>query len=285
MKKVIYSLIFTLFVFLLFDFPSLAQNSYTVKIRIGKIKNPEDPYHPLEWFATSVTADIFDSNNNLIQPSNNYYYNWEKDDCDGRGFHEWAGNYGESYITPDGMNNTSTACDPGVSFQTYYARVTVTINGNNYTSAPVRLPDNESGVLTQTEVVVRQKTEEQVTTGYVGRKIDNGIYNYPATFIFYTPSNIQNETLKATQKLVSSPAEKYNHWQGITDVVNHRTFSISGSTVQLFSQLDKVYNATIQSNLTEVPGVHGQIEFEDPWLIDDYSDPTRSEKQRNGCTV
>lgn len=110
---------------------------YTVKLRIGEIRNPETAQHPGEW-ATDLYADIFDNNNNLVPPSSNYYYFWQVNNCDGNGFHAWSSyGYGISAVYPDGHNSVSSACDPSVSFQTYYALVTVTIDGNEYDSNPL----------------------------------------------------------------------------------------------------------------------------------------------------
>ncbi len=66
MKKI--SVLFTLLI-LLYCIPVIGQ--YKVKLWIGKIKNPESIGHPDEWMVDSVRADIFDSNNNLVQPLSN----------------------------------------------------------------------------------------------------------------------------------------------------------------------------------------------------------------------
>ena len=267
MKKV--TILFLLIV-LSFNFPVLGQ--YTVKLRIGEIVNPVSPGHPYEWGVT-LYADIFDANKNLVPHSSNFYYYWYKDECTGGGFQTWHNGFDLYFLAPDGHNSIPSACDETITFQTYWVQVTVKINGILYYSGDIRVPDDESGVLTQKEINITQKRESQSVVEDIGKRIGTGIFNYPAPFIFYTPSTQNSEIFRGSQELVSNPYEKYNHWLGISDVVNHRTITLSGSTINLTSQFGKVYDATVRANLLEVPGTYDDIQFMDPWFINDNSDP------------
>jgi len=69
---------FVWFFLLIISFPVYSQ--YTVKLRFGHISNPWNPYHPTEWRMDGhLTADVFDSDNNLVQPTAGLVYLWERD--------------------------------------------------------------------------------------------------------------------------------------------------------------------------------------------------------------
>ena len=255
-----------------FLFSNIVYTQYSVKIRIGEISitNPVPAGH--EW-KCHLYADIFDSQNNLIQaPSGTTYY-WLQNLCNGNGFTAWSTS---PSILCDGMISQTyqPKCDYSLEFQTYKVMVIVTINGNEYESEIVRVPDNYSNTLTQTIVTVNQERSDQSSVGLVGKKIDEYIYNYPAGFIHYLPSNIGQEIFKASQGIVNNPYEKYNHWESITDVINHKFINISGSAKTITSKFENIYDATIFNYSAEGKfSISGIIKFFDPWLVNDTSDP------------
>src|SRR5690554_307367 len=137
--------IFFLFIILIINSPVFGQ--YSVKLRIGEIVNPLSPEHPFEWRVT-IYADIFDANKNLVPHSSNYHYYWYKNECSGGEvlWHEGDDLY---FLVPDGHNSIPSECDETITFQTYWVHVNVRINGILYYSGGVRIPDDESDVLTQ----------------------------------------------------------------------------------------------------------------------------------------
>ena len=76
MKRKLF-ILFSLFYF------SIAFGQYSIKMRIDQI----DTQHPPDEWKCHVWVDIFDSNNDLINPPPTTTYNWEQDKCDGAGYH------------------------------------------------------------------------------------------------------------------------------------------------------------------------------------------------------
>ena len=105
---------FVCFLIVIISLPVYAQ--YTVILRCGHIINPWNPQHPSEWrMDGKLYADIFNSDGNLVSPSYDYYYLWERNYCDGDGFKLWDETYGiTNYVIPDGHNSIPSACDPSV---------------------------------------------------------------------------------------------------------------------------------------------------------------------------
>ncbi len=97
------------------------------------------------------------------------------------------------------------------------------------------------------------------------------------------------EVLKGKQDLATNPNEKYNSWvknnsQGISDVRNHHSFTISSDMANLTSQFKQTYSGvTIKNEYLELPGLNpstDNINFKDPWFID-YQDPDYGNNWRN----
>jgi len=90
------------------------------------------------------------------------------------------------------------------------------------------------------------------------------------------------EVLRADQGIYNNPQEKYNRWEGFTDVSNHRVFQVVPSAVPLTSQFQKSYSGiTVTNQFPEAPSLSGgHIQFKDPWLID-YADPSFGNNMRN----
>lgn len=100
-------------------------------------------------------------------------------------------------------------------------------------------------------------------------------FNPGTTFPFYAGSQ---QVILADQNIISN--EKYNNWNGLTDVTNHHSFIIEEQTDSLTSHFLPTYNATIQTQLIEGGNPSGTVDFMDPWLID-YPDPNYGNNLRN----
>lgn len=104
-----------------------------------------------------------------------------------------------------------------------------------------------------------------------GRWNQNAFTNHKAPFRFLFQTNA-NEIVRAKQDFKIGTTQKYNKWDADNNVVNHRTFTITSGLIALKAQFQNANNATIRTELVE-GGAGGNVEFRDPWLIDDLSDP------------
>jgi hypothetical protein len=263
---------------------------YTVVIRFDSITSRGN-----EW-DVELYADVFDGNRNLIPFSvaRTYYYRWYYDTtCSGNNWRlapyldpEVAGN---TQIGPDGhwvKQPQDPDCCPTCAYESWLVKVVVSIDDHDVTSQVVRVPDNGTGnVEPRQRVVVDQQTEGFTSIGNIGRKYSTGIFNYPAPFTFYNVAG-QTEVFKGSQDLFSGPYQKYNRWStasgDLSDVVNHRSFTIGSGQQQYTSRLKAANNPTIQTCTTD--GIFsGAVYFKDPWLVDDYSDPLGPRNRGNNA--
>jgi hypothetical protein len=252
---------------------------YTIKLRLGPVDTTCYPRcdDPTEWLV-NVYVDIFDADNNYVTPSNAYYYQWYDDDCYGEpGFGEVVAGYGHSEEDFDGLLEKGfESCCSSCPFQTLLLFVSVTIDGEEYASGVIRLPDAGSGTMAQRAITVEQKRENQQTAGNIGQQIGSAIYNYPAPQTFYKATTISSEVYRGSQGFVPSTNDRYNRWSGPTgdlpDIVNHRSLALSSGQQQYTSQLKTAQNVTIQTCVVEGGAVARAVYFKDPWLVDDNSD-------------
>jgi hypothetical protein len=109
----------------------------------------------------------------------------------------------------------------------------------------------------------------------VARWESSTFHKYPAhaSLTFYLGND---PVLRGTQKTISR--QKYNNWNGKPDVTNHHIFSNQILTHSFQSNLDSVYNATLQ--IKGDSATFGPVGFKDPWLID-YPDPIFGNNKRN----
>ena len=111
--------------------------------------------------------------------------------------------------------------------------------------------------------------------------IDNNLWRWngssfaslsPGDTIHVTTGN--PEVLKGDQSKYNN-AQKYNNWTVNSgpdyDIINPHKFYYLGTSFT--SHLDPIYNATIESYLTDASSTGFPVSFKDPWLID-YNDPT-----------
>lgn len=275
MKQV---LCFMTLLFIAFSGELFAQ--YTVQIRFSQVTRSSNQ---TEWRVV-LSADVFDSDNNLVPESiaDQYLYDWYKDDCDGEGYSHHISGIGLNPFTQQGMWDKTPlqpdCCGEDCFFSSWMIKVQVEIDGQWYISDEVRVPDNGlDNILPRDTIVVDQKRSNNSTDGYIGRGYAQGIFNYPAPDTFYNRAG-QSEIFKASQQLFTSPNEKYNRWQNVNDVVNHRPFTITSSQPDLVGQLGPVYAAIVQTEFITLNQDNvGYVEFKDPWLVlegdPNYYDP------------
>jgi hypothetical protein len=100
------------------------------------------------------------------------------------------------------------------------------------------------------------------------------------TFVSYTvPAIFSNlpvnswQTFRGDQEYQLTPFQKYNNWNNLSEVANHKKFYLDGSLSRLNSNFKLTSSGIkIQNNLEETGIDGGQVEFADPWFID-YPDP------------
>ncbi len=264
MKKIrVFLIIFSLMLVNIHIFSQT--QDYFVKLRIGKIIFTNFN----EWQIKSLYTDIFNKQGDYVSPSNEFIYFYEKDLCDGNGFRQWitGPRPGMNELNPDGMINSSSACDNEVDFQTYWIRVTVTIDGKDYSSESIRLPDDLSGTLEQRKIVITQVSNSDSAVGTIGKLYKNIWLNYPVPFTFYYPITTQNDVFRASQKIIDSTNVKYNRWIGISDVTNYKSFSFNTNSIFLIAKFDYVTNATIRVKI-DSSYLKDVLMFKDPWLLE-----------------
>ncbi|MCI0550475.1 MAG: hypothetical protein L0287_05940, partial [Anaerolineae bacterium] len=117
-----------------------------------------------------------------------------------------------------------------------------------------------------------QVDEQSQAFGQVGVYEATSFVNYTVPHIFSWLTN-SIQTLRSDQNFKPGTTQKYHDWNQLSDVVNHRQFTISVTTSELTSHFNTANNATIQTQLIDGGSSGGSVEFKDPWLIDDTSDP------------
>jgi len=150
----------------------------------------------------------------------------------------------------------------------------------NYATA-VENPDfwDAMGLVTMT-IDQRLDNEIEETVGSVG--LWNGSTFGPRI----TVPKIQSFGLGSVQVLHADTAiyqnQKYNSWNNLADVVNHRGFFIDNSISVLVSFLRPTHGGVaVKTDLIDAPGTTADsIQFRDPWFID-YPDPLYGNSRRN----
>jgi len=258
---------------LLIVVPFFSYGQYTVRIHMGPVSSSrENPanYPPIdstlgEW-RVELKTRVYDANNNLVTGS--FTYDWERNIDDGNGWHTWPGNAPNQGADAHFVKSSYTYSCPTCSYDSYRLRVKVTIAGTCYTSPDVRVPDDGAGYLNARVFMdVDQTLENNTTTvGNIGRAEDGVIRTFPAPFEFFPKKNT-SEILRAAQTLASSPSQKYNRWENVTDIVNHGTFPVGTSHHSRVARMGRIFDATIQTSIP-MGAVQANVQLKDPWLID-----------------
>ncbi|MEX2117628.1 MAG: zinc metalloprotease, partial [Bacteroidota bacterium] len=102
----------------------------------------------------------------------------------------------------------------------------------------------------------------------VGRWEGMSFKNYFVPFSFQQLSGTPF-VLRGNQDLHSG--EKYNQWNDLPDVINHRTF-IVGTVTEAVSRFRGAHQATLETSING-NSAGNVVQFKDPWLVDDYTDP------------
>ncbi len=124
--------------------------------------------------------------------------------------------------------------------------------------------------------LARRATAKSVTLSQVDEQAQNfgqiGIWNGAWDFV-PVPITIQwSESsigLKADQNFKPSTTQKYHDWNAYGDVVNPNDFGIPGQSATFTAYFKPSSNVTIQAQLIEGGNPGGNVEFRDPWLIDE----------------
>ncbi len=132
-----------------------------------------------------------------------------------------------------------------------------------------------------TTVTIDQRNSQNQQVGSL-KKWDNDLdqwgnnFNPGSQFSFNVGSQ---QVILADQTLISG--EKYNNWNGVSDVINHHSFFINEQTNSLISYFRPVYTGiTIKNALEGTSVTGGFIEFLDPWYID-FEDQNHADQNRN----
>lgn len=80
-------------------------------------------------------------------------------------------------------------------------------------------------------------------------------------------------TLLSSQTFKPNTTEKYQKWNGQSDVINPHTFTVQSGTNNLEADFGQAYSNVIINISSDGSSANGTIDFKDPWLID-YNDPT-----------
>ncbi len=92
----------------------------------------------------------------------------------------------------------------------------------------------------------------------------------------------KKNTRIASLRLGVYSSQKYNNWNNdLSNVENHKSFSISNETAELRSNFNSTqFGIVIKNNLEQTSVTGGNIDFKDPWLID-YADSVYGNNLRN----
>ncbi len=125
----------------------------------------------------------------------------------------------------------------------------------------------EINTSTSQDVIVDQKLSNGTRVGYLKNwqgTVWGSQYTPPQTFSF--PVN-STQTILGDQGTYSN--QKYNNWNGFSDVTNHHSFYITTETNNLTSHFVSAYSGvTIENSLEGTDATGGYLDFRDPWLID-----------------
>ncbi|MCX6151184.1 MAG: trypsin-like peptidase domain-containing protein, partial [Ignavibacteriales bacterium] len=112
-------------------------------------------------------------------------------------------------------------------------------------------------------------------SSFIGYPILSSLFNFNKNSV---------QIFKASQSLYNS-TEKFYNWGSSSQIINHNTFTIDGSTNTIASYFGLVASGdlTINSFLPETNVYRGNVEFKDPWLYD-YQDAGYGNNYRNRGT-
>jgi len=274
--------LFVSVLFLALEQSSFAQTPSFVRARIDSVNPNYHPQNPTEWLVF-VEAEIFDANLNFLSPLIASAYRWYVNICNGQGW-QFLNNVSGSRLGYDGHNFPTGPphCCLECNFQAFEIRVEVDISGQTYTSASIRVPDDGSGELIGTRGVVIDQTRENGSSfGQIGRFDFGHFHYYPVPYPF--GFRLGSETLKASQEILSSPAEKHIQWSNIANVKNHQSFPIDQNLPRDLNARFKSVEPgiKIKSLFLDNTAINGVvIRFRDPWFID-FVDAAFDNQPRN----
>jgi len=88
-------------------------------------------------------------------------------------------------------------------------------------------------------------------------------YTPPINFVFKMNNT---EIIKAKQEYKQNSYEKFNEWEELVDIKNHKIINIIENNPDISSKFKSTKNCILSTNLIS-GGSGAEIEFKDPWLI------------------
>ncbi|BDQ02992.1 T9SS type A sorting domain-containing protein [Ignavibacterium sp.] len=132
-------------------------------------------------------------------------------------------------------------------------------------------------------LIVDQKDQNgsRISNSLIGHWENNNFVNYTVPAIFSNLPVNSWQTFKGDQNFQLSPFQKYNNWNNLGEVENHKKFYLDGSLSRLNSNFRQTHSGIKIKNFLESSSADGgNIHFKDPWLID-YPDPLYGNTLRN----
>ena len=258
---------------------AMAQQPARVEVRV------EDRHFYLqtgnEWIA-KVYADLFDSEDNLLEPSSGYLYVWESMVNESGQWTPEAGGYGMWTTTLDGNVGEVHNCRVIVKVSELDSLVS---DGNAVIS------------LAGTPIAVYFFAKKDDNTALLGVTLQNFTdphwdypgFNVPSTVeppnpeqvspSIYVRKDHQYEYMRSTPFATTDLTRKFRFWKpNQSDDLNHDQMTISTSSNILRPEYKSIYGATVNAQFVG-GGAGPTVDFRDPWFID-YMDSSRGLRNR-----
>jgi len=167
------------------------------------------------------------------------------------------------------IKSTSITMNDGGSSSTW-SKVSGFGRVDAYSAIAARVAENYVNVT----VNQRNSQETNVGTADVWQSTSWQNFAVPKSFIYAKNST---QVLRSNQAIINN--EKYRDWNNsLSDVTNHKSFTITPVTTELTAHLLPTNNVQIKNALEGTSVSGGKIGFKDPWLIDDSD--TKGPKNR-----
>ncbi|MFN3874165.1 MAG: hypothetical protein ACK4R9_14290 [Ignavibacterium sp.] len=133
-------------------------------------------------------------------------------------------------------------------------------------------------------IIVDQKDQSgnRILNSSIAHWENNTFASYTVPGIFSNLPVNSWQTFRGDQEFQLTPFQKYNNWNNLSTVENHKKFYLDGSISRLNSNFKLTYSGITIKNSLELSSINSNdsIYFKDPWLID-YPDPLYGNSLRN----
>ncbi len=133
-------------------------------------------------------------------------------------------------------------------------------------------------------IIVDQKDQSgnRILNSSIAHWENNTFASYTVPGIFSNLPVNSWQTFRGDQGFQLTPFQKYNNWNNLSTVENHKKFYLDGSLSRLNSNFKLTYSDITIKNSLELSSINSNdsIFFKDPWLID-YPDPLYGNTLRN----